>query len=202
MKTSLPEITVAHVTHLSPIQVMLTQILDIQNRDSKAHADRVTHLALAISRKLGLSLSELKAIALGGRLHDVGKLMIPDHIVNKPGPLDSSERKIIEQHPSKGVELLSGVKNMYPVSELALQIILHHHEKYDGTGYPAKLQGENIPLVARVFAVADVYDALTSERPYKNAWETTVAKAEIAALSGTHFDPEVVNCFFELEHIN
>jgi HD-GYP domain-containing protein (c-di-GMP phosphodiesterase class II) len=198
----IPQITEAQVTHLSPIQIMLTQILDIQNRDSKAHADRVTQLALQLSRQMGLSLAELKAIALGGRLHDVGKLMIPDYIVNKPGPLDDEERKIIQQHPIKGVQLLAGVKKSYNISDLALKVILHHHEKFDGTGYPERLRGEEIPLVARIFAVADVYDALTSVRPYKAAWETTIAKAEIAALSGTHFDPEVVNYFFELDVIN
>src|SRR5690606_2982000 len=129
------------------------------------HNYRVTVYALKLGEEMGLSSTQLKSIALGGLVHDVGKLYVPDYVLNKPGKLSTEERKLIENHPVDGYNMCKQIGFM--LEELA--IIRSHHEKWNGTGYPDQLAGEEIPLVARVIAVADVYDALTSSRSYRKA---------------------------------
>jgi HD-GYP domain-containing protein (c-di-GMP phosphodiesterase class II) len=129
----------------------------------------------------------------GALLHDIGKMGIPDRILLKPGPLTDEEQLIMQRHPDYAYELLAPITFLRP----ALDIPYCHHEKWDGTGYPRGLKGEQIPLVARIFAIVDVWDALTSDRPYRRAWSPQAARDHIAALSGTHFDPLVVKLFLQ-----
>jgi HD-GYP domain-containing protein (c-di-GMP phosphodiesterase class II) len=143
---------------------------------------------------MGLAPEQLRVIARGAYLHDLGKIGIPDQILNKPGALDEAERRTMETHPTLGHQLASGA----PTLREALPIILHHHERFDGGGYPAGLVGREIPLEARVVAIADVWDALTSDRAYRAGWEPERALAHIVAGSGTHFDPPIVDAFVAL----
>jgi HD-GYP domain-containing protein (c-di-GMP phosphodiesterase class II) len=138
---------------------------------------------------MGLPPDRLRIIARGGYLHDLGKIAIPDQILNKPGPLTAEERTIVQTHPQLGHELASTAKSLREV----LPVILHHHERVDGKGYPGGLSGACIPLEARVVAVADVWDALTSNRAYRPGWDPAHALAHIEAGRGTHFDPVVVD---------
>jgi HD-GYP domain-containing protein (c-di-GMP phosphodiesterase class II) len=131
----------------------------------------------------------------GAYLHDLGKLAIPDAILLKPGKLEPNEWIIMKEHAERGYNLAKLIPGLSPV---ALEVIRHHHERYDGMGYPTGLIGENIPLEARIFAVCDVYDALCSKRPYKNAWTQAQALEEIQAQRGKHFDPNVVDAFIEV----
>jgi HD-GYP domain-containing protein (c-di-GMP phosphodiesterase class II) len=142
----------------------------------------------------GLNGNDLVHIRRGALLHDMGKLGIPDSILHKPGPLDDEEWKLMRKHPNFAYEMLS------PVSYLqkAMDIPFCHHEKMDGSGYPRGLKGEEIPLAARIFAVVDVFDALTSDRPYRPAWSLEKTLAYILDGSGSYFDSNVVKLFFEL----
>jgi Response regulator containing a CheY-like receiver domain and an HD-GYP domain len=140
---------------------------------------------------MGFSEEELVHIHRGALLHDIGKMGIPDAILLKPGPLDEKEWAIMRTHPTLAVELLRPIAFLAP----ALDIPWCHHEKWDGTGYPRGLRGEEIPLPARIFAVVDVYDALTSDRPYRAAWSQERALAYIREQAGRHFDPRVVEVF-------
>lgn len=126
-------------------------------------------------------------------MHDVGKIGIPDHILLKPGKLTAEEFEVMKTHPQKGADLLAGLDS--DLTEIARQIALTHHEKFDGTGYPAGLKGEAIPLEGRIVAIADVFDALTSERPYKKVWTMEAAIGYIEKSAGAHFDPALVACF-------
>jgi putative two-component system response regulator len=136
-------------------------------------------------------------IAQASAMHDVGKIAIPDEILRKPGPLDPRERAIIEGHTTVGAQLLSGSRS--GLVRRAEQIARTHHERWDGTGYPARLAGEDIPLAGRICALCDVFDALISDRPYKRAWPVADALAEIAEQSGRHFDPRLVELFLGLD---
>jgi HD-GYP domain-containing protein (c-di-GMP phosphodiesterase class II) len=153
------------------------------------HSERTALLATQLGLRMGLPSDVLRAVARGAFLHDVGKIAIPDAILNKPGALTPEERRIIETHPEVGHEMASGA----PQLAEALPVILHHHERFDGTGYPHGLVGEAIPLVARVVAVADVWDALTTDRAYRPGWSPARALDHIEAGRGTHFDPAAVD---------
>ena len=142
---------------------------------------------------LALDSEQVDLIREAAPLHDIGKLAIPDHILLKPGPLTPEERKIMEGHAEAGRRLLAGSSS--PVLRMATVIAASHQERWDGSGYPAHLSGESIPLVGRVVAVADVFDALTHDRPYKSAWPDAQAVAEIERMSGHDFDPCVVAAF-------
>ena len=142
------------------------------------------HLARAMDRP------DADLIAEAARLHDLGKVSLPDSILLKAGPLTPEERAVMQQHTTHGAELLAGGNSR--VLTLAQSIALHHHERWDGSGYPHQLRGEAIPLPARLVAVADVFDALLSERPYKRAWPLEEALGEMRRLSGTHFEPRIV----------
>ena len=149
------------------------------------HAERVTAIAGVVARRLGCRGHELRTIELGGPLHDVGKLTIAVDVLVKPGRLDAHELLQIRAHPVAGARLLDGVRGL----RKALPCVLHHHERWDGAGYPHGLAGKRIPLVARILAVADAFDAMTTTRPYRDAMPAAAALAEVRRCSGSQFDP-------------
>ena len=175
-------------TYLTPSVKDLVIKTETKDAYTAGHNYRVTVYALKLGEELGLSSTQLKSIAQGGLVHDVGKLHIPDYVLNKPGKLTDSERKLIEKHPVDGYNMCKQVGFM--IEELA--IIRSHHERWNGTGYPDQLVGEDIPLVARVTAVADVYDALTSSRSYRTAMSHEQAMSILIEDSGSHFDPQCI----------
>ena len=156
---------------------------------------RVTENTLLLARSFGLGKDELVQIRWGALLHDIGKMGVPDNILFKPGPLTDEEWVLMKKHPSLAYELLSPIRYL----RLALDIPYCHHEKWDGTGYPRGLKGEQIPLAARFFAVVDVWDALRSDRPYRAAWPEEKVLDYIQSLAGSHFDPQIVKVFLESE---
>lgn len=166
--------------------------LEFRDDDSGGHTDRVTDLAVRTGQRMGLDEASLEALRWGAYLHDIGKLAIPDAVLLKPGKLDDAEWETMRAHSVQGSRF---AQELGFLPEMTRQIIRHHHEKWDGTGYPNKLGGETIPLGARIFSVCDVYDALTSERPYKSAWTHKDAIAEIEKQAGKQFDPNVVSAF-------
>lgn len=170
--------------------------LETRDLETSGHTQRVVHLALALGQALGLPPDELDALAQGAYLHDLGKLAVPDAILRKPGRLTPEEFAVMQTHAEHGHDIALRLPSLAPG---ALAVILHHHERWDGSGYPCGLTGLDIPLLARMFAVCDVYDALTSERPYKRAWSHEAAVAEIAAGAGRHFDPCIVRAFMALD---
>lgn len=167
--------------------------LDLKDEETEDHSQRVTVLTLQIARKMGIKDEELVHVKRGALLHDIGKMGIPDSILLKPGPLTEEEWKIMRKHPSHVYEMLSRIEYLRP----ALDIPYCHHEKWDGSGYPRGLKGREIPLSARIFAVVDVYDALTSDRPYRKAWSEEDTLKLIKEEIGSHFDPEVVKVFLK-----
>ncbi len=168
--------------------------LDLKDAETEGHCKRVTAFSLAISKAMEVDSQRLPEIARGAFLHDIGKMAIPDHILRKPGPLSAEEQEVMRTHCNIGYEMLSRVPFLRGVAG----IVLAHQEHYDGTGYPRGLKGEEIPLGARIFAVADTLDAMTSDRPYRSALSLTEAKAEIRRCTGTQFDPKVVEAFLSL----
>jgi putative nucleotidyltransferase with HDIG domain len=172
----------------------LSRALDLRDKETEEHTQRVTEITLKLASALGVAETELVHIRRGAILHDVGKVAIPDQILFKKGPLLEEEWEIMRRHPEIAVELLS------PVTYLtqALDIPHWHHEKWDGTGYPDGLAKEQIPFPARLFAFADVYDALTSDRLYRPAWQKQDAIQYIESQAGQHFDPNMMPVFMGL----
>lgn len=168
--------------------------LDLRDRETEGHSQRVTKLTTDLAQASGLSEEEIMHLRRGALLHDMGKIGIPDAILHKPATLTDEEWVIMRKHPQLAYDMLRSVEYLHP----ALEIPLNHHEKWDGTGYPRGLKGEEIPLSARLFAVVDVWDALTSDRPYRKAWTDEEALAYIREQSGKHFDPRVVELFFKV----
>ncbi len=166
--------------------------LDLRDKETEEHSQRVTEMTVNIARAMGFSEEELAHVRRGSLLHDIGKMGIPDTILLKPGKLTEEEWVIMHKHPVQAFEMLSTIEYLRP----ALDIPYCHHEKWDGTGYPRGLKKQEIPLAARIFAVADVYDALTSDRPYRKAWTRDKAIEYIGNESGSHFDPKVVEMFY------
>ena len=167
----------------------LVRAVEVKDTHTHGHSQRTAELAVELGLQMALPPDRLRIIARGAYLHDLGKIAIPDQILNKPGPLTHEERKVVETHPQLGYELASTASSLQEV----LPVILHHHERMDGKGYPGGLAGKAVPLEARVVAVADVWDALTSDRAYRSGWEPAHALAHIEAGRGTHFDPRVVD---------
>jgi HD-GYP domain-containing protein (c-di-GMP phosphodiesterase class II) len=163
--------------------------VEVKDRYTHGHSERTAKIAVQLGVRLGLDEDTLRALARGAYLHDVGKIAIPDEILNKPAALTAGERVVVETHPQVGYELVLPVG---PLQE-ALPVVLHHHERWDGTGYPQGLSGRNIPLIARVAAIADVWDAMTSDRSYREGLPPQLALAHIEAGRGTHFDPKLVD---------
>lgn len=168
--------------------------LDLYDKETEGHTRRVTDLTLQLAKALGMSEEEIVHVRRGALLHDIGKMGIPDRILNKPGPLTDEEWEIMRQHPVYAYEMLSQIDYLKP----ALDIPYHHHEKWDGTGYPLGLKGDEIPLAARIFAVVDVWDALRSDRPYREAWPELKVRAYLQEQSGKHFDPHILSAFLEI----
>lgn len=169
--------------------------LAAEHRDTEtgSHIARMARYCLLIAEGLGLDADECRTIYLAAPMHDIGKIAVPDSILLKPGRLTDEERSIMEYHTIHGHKILAGSKS--PLIRMAAEIAISHHERWDGTGYPNKLKGEDIPLFGRIAAIADVFDALTSERPYKSAWSPEKARASIIQSSGSHFDPSCVASF-------
>ena len=171
-----------------------SRALDLRDKETEGHTQRVTTMTVKLARAFGFSKSELVQVRWGALLHDIGKMGVPDGILLKPGPLTEEEWVVMKGHPTFANEMLSPIRYL----RLALDIPNSHHEKWDGSGYPHGLKGTQIPMVARIFAVVDVWDALTSDRPYRPAWTEEKVREHILALSGTHFDPQVVDLFMQL----
>jgi putative two-component system response regulator len=172
----------------------LSRAVEYRDSETGAHVSRMSHYSALIAKELLLPEEFQQMILLAAPLHDVGKIGIPDHILLKPGRLDEAELTIMRQHPDIGGRLLGGSAS--PLVQLAAEIAASHHEKFDGTGYPRGLVGEAIPLSGRIVAVADVFDALTSTRPYKEAWTPEAARKFILENSGSHFCSLCVMAFF------
>jgi putative nucleotidyltransferase with HDIG domain len=168
--------------------------LDLRDKETEGHSQRVTELTLRLARAMGMSAEELLHVRRGALLHDIGKMGIPDGILLKPGPLTDEEWEIMQRHPQYSYEMLWPIEYLRP----ALDIPYCHHEKWDGSGYPRQLAGEEIPLAARIFAVVDVWDALRSDRPYRPAEPKEKVLEIIRADSGQHFDPRVVEVFVSM----
>jgi putative two-component system response regulator len=168
---------------------------EYRDNETGLHIVRMSKMSALLAKKAGLSERECELILNASPMHDVGKIGIPDSILLKPGKLDPSEWETMMKHAEIGAELLSGHHS--ELLEVARVIALSHHEKWDGSGYPQKLKGKDIPIMARIVAVADVFDALTSERPYKKAWSVEDAVKLISDGRGAHFDPDLANLFIE-----
>jgi ribonuclease P protein subunit RPR2 len=175
----------------------LSNAVEARDAYTGKHAGRVTAYGLELVRALELPLDQ-PGLEFGFLLHDIGKVAIPDAILRKPGSLTSDERATMAQHPVIGYELLREIEFL---SDDAAAIVRSHHERWDGNGYPDGLAGEQIPLAARAFAVADVFDALTSDRPYRPAWTMARARAKIVHESGGQFDPAVVEAFSMIDDV-
>ena len=175
-----------------------SRTLDLRDHDTEGHTRRVTDFTLRFAAITGIKESDLIHVRRGATLHDIGKVAIPDDILFKPGPLDQDEWETMRQHPKYAVDLLSPIKYL----ERAMEIPHWHHEKWDGTGYPDQLSGEDIPFSARLFSLVDVFDALTSKRPYRKAWSKQDTVQYIESQSGRHFDPKLVPEFLNLVNVN
>ncbi len=181
--------------------VRLSRAAEFRDPETGDHIQRMAHYSWMIAVRLGLPLEEQQLILQAAPMHDVGKVGIPDHILLKPGKLTDEEFAVMKQHPVIGHSILSDSSS--PLLQMAAAIALSHHEKYDGNGYPLGLKADAIPIVGRIVAVADVFDALTSARPYKPAWEMERALDFMRAQRGLHFDPECVDAFLgQLDEVN
>ena len=168
--------------------------LDFRDKETGDHSRRVTLLTVELARLMGINEDELVHVRRSALLHDIGKIAVPDSILHKTGPLTEAEWDIMRKHPQIAIEMLEPIKYLRP----ALAIPLNHHERWDGTGYPHGIKGEEIPLAARIFAVVDVWDALSSDRPYRKAWPYEKIVEHMRQQSGTHFDPKVVELFLKM----
>ena len=166
----------------------LAKAVDARDAYTGSHSERVSDLAARIAGRLGVDREQIELTRLAASLHDLGKLAIPEEILRKPGPLSETERLVLERHPQIGYRMLESL-GVDPVADW----VLHHHERWDGTGYPDALCGEEIPLGARIIFVADAYDAMTSDRVYRGRLTDDEAVAELARCSGSQFDPDVVS---------
>jgi response regulator RpfG family c-di-GMP phosphodiesterase len=171
----------------------LARLAECRDPETGRHLVRMAHYARVLAAGLGLDDNEQEVIFAAAPMHDIGKVGIPDHILLKPGRLDAAEMACMRTHAQTGADILAGSAS--PVLQAAAAIALHHHEKYDGSGYPCGLAGSAISLYGRIVAVADVFDALTTARPYKAAWEIDRAFAMLEAGAGSHFDPVCVRAF-------
>lgn len=168
--------------------------LDLRDKETEGHSRRVTEITVRLARAMGVCEENITHMRRGALLHDIGKLGIPDAILLKPGPLTDEEWAIMRKHPVYAYELLSPI----PFLHAALDIPYSHHEKWDGTGYPLGLAGEDIPLAARIFAVVDVWDALSNDRPYRAAFPKDQVREHLQAIAGSHLDPNIVHVFLRL----
>lgn len=168
--------------------------MDLRDHETEGHSQRVMDLTVKLAQAYGMNDEEIHHIKRGALLHDMGKIGVPDSILHKPDKLTDDEWKIMRKHPQFAYDMLYPIEYLRP----ALDIPYCHHERWDGTGYPRQLKNTEIPLAARLFAIVDVWDAVTSDRPYRPAWSKEKALTHIREQSGKHFDPEVVEAFFKL----
>jgi HD-GYP domain-containing protein (c-di-GMP phosphodiesterase class II) len=175
--------------------VALVAAVEARDRYTKGHSARVSQMAVLIGEAMRLPGETLRSLGRAGLIHDVGRLAVPDAILSKPGRLTPEEYDVVQEHPLRGYEVIGRVASLRD----ELPGVLHHHEWYDGSGYPHGLRGERIPLAARILAVADVYDALTSDRPYRGALTEDEALAHLRRMAGTQFDAGVVDAFARIE---
>ena len=191
LKNSNAELNVAYNATIEG----LSRALEFRDRETQGHTLRVTAMTLQLAHRIDVfSESDLVHIRRGALLHDIGKMGIPDSILLKPGSLTAEERKIMQLHPTYADEILFQIEHLKP----ALNIPRYHHEKWDGSGYPNGLKGEQIPSAARIFSIVDVFDALTSDRPYRKAWPREQALEYIQSQSGLHFEPAIVEVFMAM----
>jgi len=173
---------------------VLGAAIDARDYGTERHAYRVARLSSELGKRYGMKGDELAALEQGAYLHDIGKIAVPDRVLLKPGPLDEDEWRIMLKHPDTGFRMLSGLE----LHGDALGLVRHHHERWDGSGYPMRLRGDEIPLSARVFAVADAFDAMTHNRPYRTAMHPEQALEEISRQAGRHFAPDFAEIFVSL----
>ena len=179
--------------YLDSIQT-LRYTVEAKDPYTRGHSDRVSEYSVLIGQKLGLAEPDIKTLRVGGLFHDIGKIGIPDSILLKEAKLTDDEYSQIKNHPSIGSHILCNAE----VFQEIIPIVKHHHERYDGTGYPSKLKGEDIPYLARITAVADTFDAMTSKRTYRNALPLDVVRAEFEKCSGSQFDPSIAKAFIDI----
>jgi putative nucleotidyltransferase with HDIG domain len=179
--------------YLESIQT-LRYTVEAKDKYTRGHSDRVSAYSVLIGKHMGLPESDLKILEIGGLFHDIGKIGVPDSILLKEDKLSDDEYNEIKNHPSIGKHILSNAT----IFQEIIPIVYHHHEKYNGTGYPGKIAGEEIPLFARIAAIADTFDAMTSKRSYRNALPLEVVREEIEKYSGTQFDPEIAKVFIDI----
>ena len=174
-----------------------SRALDLRDKETEGHSERVTEVTMQLARIMGINEAEVAHIRRGALLHDIGKMGVPDSILLKPGSLNEEEWDVMRRHPMMAYDLLAPIAFLRP----SLEIPYAHHEKWDGSGYPRGLKGQSIPLAARIFAIADIWDALSSDRPYRAAWPQVKVLAHIQSLAGNHLDPDVVTAFLGLARI-
>ncbi|MBI5954089.1 MAG: GAF domain-containing protein [Chloroflexi bacterium] len=172
----------------------LSAALDLRDRETEGHSRRVVEYTSRLAEKIGLNKDTTKNIRRGALIHDIGKIGVPDAVLHKPGSLDDKERMVMERHPVAGYNMLAGI----PYLREEIQIVICHQEKWDGTGYPYGLHGEEIPIGARLFAIADTFDALTSDRPYRHGCSYEAARKVIEEEAGKQFDPQAVEAFLSV----
>jgi putative nucleotidyltransferase with HDIG domain len=170
------------------------KVLEYRDRETEGHSRRLVELSTRLARALGLGDEDVAHLQRGALMHDIGKLAIPDDILLKPGPLDEAERKLMQQHPIFAKQMLSRISFLQP----CLDVAYSHHERWDGLGYPEGLQQEEIPLAARIFAIVDQWDALTSNRPYRKAWGRDAVIAYLSENAGKIYDPRIVDVFLTI----
>ena len=172
----------------------LGDALDLKDSETEGHSKRVTAYTIALARAMGVDPATIKVVARGAFLHDIGKMAIPDEILRKAGPLTHEEQELMREHCARGYHILRKI----PFLAASAEIVYTHQEHHDGSGYPNGLHGDQIPIGARIFAVADTLDAITSERPYRKARSFDAAREEILACSGTQFDPAIIEVFLKI----
>jgi putative nucleotidyltransferase with HDIG domain len=173
---------------------VLINMIEVKDPSTRGHSERVTQYATTFAERYCLSDSEIESLRLAALLHDIGKVSVPSRILTKPGPLTDEEWKVIRSHPERGLEILRPVESL----ESVVPIIYHHHERFDGTGYPDGLKGEKIPLCARILSVADAIEAMRSDRPYRRALDLPQVVHELRSGESRQFDPDIAELFLEL----
>jgi HD-GYP domain-containing protein (c-di-GMP phosphodiesterase class II) len=179
------------------ILIALTRAIDAKSPWTAGHSERVTHFTEAIGRGLNFNDNQMRVLTISAILHDIGKIAVPEQILDKPGKLTEEEFDVVKKHPQTGADIISSI----PSYETILPGILHHHERWDGTGYPKNVEGKDIPLFARIICIADVYDALTEDRPYRKAWSREQVLQFFEEQKGKMFDSELVDIFLTLPEI-